>query len=166
MSPKPKVLYHGSSSKIDGLLQPILKQDSPDHVHTKASVFATDRKDVASLFMFPFKEHVASIGFEEDTAFICIWGAQEEFKTKDRGGYLCVLPTDTFEKVGKEYEWQSFESVKPLEVKKYDSVIDGMLSCGTKVYFINDEKMMDKIRDNVGNRMPILKQLDPHHPHK
>ena len=161
MFQKLEVLYHGSSTRIEGPLQPILKQDSPDHIHTKASVFATDRKDVASLFMFPFKEHIASIGFEDDTAFICIWGTPEEFKAKDKGGYLYTLPVDTFEKVGKEYEWQSFESVKPVKVEKHDSVINGMLACGAKVYFINDEETMNRIRDNVGNRMPILKQLDP-----
>ncbi|MBI4158158.1 MAG: hypothetical protein HY505_00855 [Candidatus Yanofskybacteria bacterium] len=159
---KPQKLYHGSSSEIKGSLQPVLKQDSPDHIHTRASVFATERIDIASLFMFPFKENIASIGFEEGTAFICVWGTPEEFKVKNRGGYLYTLPVDTFEKVGKEYEWQSFESINPLEVKKYDSVIDGILSCGAKVYFINDEKIMDKIRDNVGHRMPILQGLKPY----
>jgi len=163
-SQKPQVLYHGSFCRIDGSLEPILKQDSSDHIHTRASVFATDRKDVASLFMFPFKEHIASIGFEDGTAFICVWGTSEGFSPKDKGGYLYTLPSNTFEKVGKEYEWQSFESVKPLEVKKYDSVIDGMFSCGAKIYFIDNEETMNKIRNNVGNRIPILQKLEPHQP--
>lgn len=164
MFQKPKVLYHGSSGHIDGLLQPILKQDSPDHVHTRASVFATDRADIASLFMFPFKEHIASIGFEKNIAYICIWGTSEEFTPKDKGGYLYILPIDTFEKVGKNYEWQSFEPVKSVEVRHFKSVIEGMISCGVKVYFINDDRVFDKIRDNKNKRMPVLQNLDPYKP--
>lgn len=161
MSQKLKVLYHGSSSIINGLLEPVFRQDSPNHVHTRASVFATDRPDVASLFMFPFKEHIASIGFEESVAFICIWGTPEEFVAKDKGGFLYTILSDNFEKVGKKYEWQSFVPVHPIEMKHFDSVIDGMISCGAKIYFVNDDKIMDQIRDSVGNRMPILEKLKP-----
>ena len=160
MRQKPKILYHGSSTKIDGPLTPVFEKRTLDHVHRRPAVFATERKDIAALFMFPL-DVLASIGFEGDMAYICIWGTQKEFALKDKGGYLYTLSSDTFEKVGKEYEWQSFESVRPLEVKKYDSVVDGMVSCGAKIYFINDERVMDKIWDNKGNRTPILKQLTP-----
>lgn len=156
---KPQKLYHGSFHEIDGPLQPIFIQDSPDHIHTRAAVFATDRADVASLFMFPFKEHIASIGFEQGIAYICIWGTSEEFVSKDKGGYLYILSGDTFEKVGKEYEWQSFEAVLPVEVRRYKSVIQGMIQCGVQVYFINDESIFDQIRDNKDHRMPIIKKL-------
>jgi len=157
---KPKILYHGSEYFIGDSLTPVFEKRTLDHVHRRPAVFATERKDIAALFMFPL-DILASIGFEGDVAYICIWGTAEEFISKDKGGYLYTLPSDTFNKFGKEYEWQSFESVKPLEVKRYDSVTEGMLSCGAKVYFINDEEIMDKIRDNVGNRIPILKGLKP-----
>ena len=158
MFQKPKFLYHGSPYKIEGLLRPVLKQDSSDHIHSQPSIFATERVDIASLFMFPI-DTLASIGFEHDIAFICIWGTREEFRPKDNGGYLYTLSADTFKKIGKNYEWQSFESVKPLEIKKYDSVIEGIISCGAKVYFVNDNDIFDRIRDNKNNRMPILKNL-------
>lgn len=159
---KPPFLYHGSFQSVDGPLKPILKQDSPDHIHTRASVFATDRADIASLFMFPFNEHIASIGFEQSMTYICIWGTPEEFITKDKGGYLYILPIDTFEKVGKEYEWQSFEAILPIEVRRYKSVIQGMIQCGAQVYFINNESVFDQIRDNKDHRMTILKDLKPY----
>lgn len=158
MYTKPQKVYHGSSNQIDGSLQPILKQDSPDHIHTRASVFATERIDVASLFMFPF-ENIASIGLEQDIAYICIWGTHEEFISKDRGGFMYVLPGTIFEKIGKEYEWQSFSPVVPLEVRKYDSVIDGIMECGAQVYFINDDPLFDRIVADKDNRAPILKEL-------
>ncbi|MDP3792590.1 MAG: hypothetical protein Q8Q89_02570 [bacterium] len=159
MFQKPKILYHGSSQKVDGSLQPILKQDSPDHVHTRASVFATERINTAALFMFLFKDHIASIGLEQGIAYICIWGTAEEFAPHDKGGYIYILPSDSFEKIGKEYEWQSFEPVQPIEVKKFKSVIDGMIECGVQVYFINDDKIFDQIRDNKDDRISILKKL-------
>lgn len=155
---KPSFLFHGSSRLIEGFLQPVLEHKTFDHIHGRPAVFATARIDIASLFMFPL-DVLASIGFEEDVAYICIWGTSEEFSLKDKGGFLYVLPADKFEKVGKEYEWQSFEAVQPLEVKKFESVIDGMIQCGAHVYFINDNDVFDQIRDNKESRMPILKKL-------
>ena len=159
MENKPQFLYHGSQFKIDGPLRPILKEGGADYIHTKPAVFATERMDLAALFMFPFEEHIASIGFENDIAYICIWGTREGFGQIDNGGYVYVLPSDTFEKVGKKYEWQSFEEVMPIEVKYFNSTILGMMNCGVKVYFINNEKVFDQIRDNKKNRMPILREL-------
>ncbi|HEY4507092.1 MAG TPA: hypothetical protein VJH71_02990 [Candidatus Paceibacterota bacterium] len=158
---KPEKLYHGSSRKIEGLLIPILNQDSPDHVHTRASVFGTDRVDLAALFMFssPIRS-IFSIGFEQGIAYICIWGSSaEDFMGGDHEGFIYVLPSETFEKVGKEYEWQSFEAVKPQEVKHYQSVIEGMIECAVQVYFINDDPTFDLIVTNKFNRAPILKNL-------
>ena len=151
-------LYHGSPSEIKGELKPVLKHSTLEHVHTKPAVFATERIDVASLFMFPLGV-LASIGFEQDIAYICIWGKPEEFKLKDKGGYVYIFLSENFEQVGKDYEWQSFIPVIPKEVKRFESVIDGMIACGAQVYFINDEKIMDAIVANKDNRASILKTL-------
>lgn len=173
METKPEKLYHGSSHKIDGPLKPVLIQDSPEHIHEKPAIFGTERADVAALFMFPL-DTLASIGFEQDIAYICIWGTVEEFTqprfsknsksgagqaSKDKGGYLYVLPMETFEKVGKEYEWQSFTAVEPIEIKSYDSAIDGMIQNGAQVYFINNNAIFDQIVNNKSHRSPILKTL-------
>ncbi|MEX1064020.1 MAG: hypothetical protein WD898_00515 [Candidatus Paceibacterota bacterium] len=160
MDTGPTYLYHGSGQKIVENLQPTMEKSTLDHTHTRPAVFATERKDVASLFMFPL-DTLASIGFENGLAYICIWGTREEFKPHDKGGYLYTLLMDSFEKVGKEYEWQSFEKVKPKKVEYFKSVIDGMIECGACVYFINDEEVFDQIRDNKENRIPILRQLIP-----
>ena len=155
---KPKKLYHGSSNKIEGALKPILQHGTLEHVHTNPAVFATARIDVASLFMFPI-DILASIGFEKDIAYICIWGTAEEFSSKDRSGFMYVLPSDSFEKVGKEYEWQSFEEVLPEEVKEYPSVITGMIENRVQVYFITDDQVFDRIVQEKDNRAPILQQI-------
>ena len=155
---KPSKLYHGTSRRISGAFKPLLKKDTEDAVHTKAAVFATERIDLAALFMFPF-DHLASIGFEEDIAYICIWGTAEEFDEKDTGGFIYVLPSETFEKVGKDYEYQSFEAVEPEATKVFESVIDGMMACGVQVYFIDDEATFDEIVANKKNRAPLLKTL-------
>ncbi|MDP3954327.1 MAG: hypothetical protein Q8Q06_02830 [bacterium] len=155
---KPEKIYHGSSEKINGALKPALNHTTLEHVHDAPAVFGTDRIDVSALFMFPMNA-LASIGFEQDIAYICIWGVPEEFSQKDKGGYIYVLPTETFEKVGKDYEWQSFVEVTPTEIKEFGSVIDGMLECGVQVYFINDENTMDSIVAQKDNRAPILPSL-------
>ena len=151
-------LYHGSPNKIEGELKPILKHSTLEHIHNKPAVFATERIDVASLFMFPL-DTLASIGFEQDIAYICIWGTSEEFISKDKGGYIYIFSSDKFEQVGKDYEWQSFVTVLPKEVKEYSSVIDGMIENNVQVYFINDNSKFDKIEAEKDNRAPILKEI-------
>lgn len=153
----PTKLYHGSAREIKGSLEPVLMQGS-DYLHTRAAVFATARKDLASLFMFPF-DHIASIGFEQDVAYICIWGTLADFLPRDKGGYLYVLNPEGFEKIGKDYEWQSFNAVKPEEVVRFDSVINGMMECGAQVYFINDDAIFDEVYKNKDCRAPILSSL-------
>jgi hypothetical protein len=154
-------LYHGSSHKIEGALQPVLRSGSSDYIHTKPAVFATARKDIASLFMFPFEGSIASISFENDIAYICTWGTPEEFAPKDHGGFLYILPATKFEKVGKEYEWQAFEPIAPIAIKEFSSAITGMIECGAQVYFINDEKIFDRIVADKDHRTPILAKLIP-----
>jgi hypothetical protein len=158
MQNKPQQLYHGSSNRIDGPLKPVLIEDNLDYVHNKPAVFATERQDIAAVFMFP-ADVLASIGYESDIAYICIWGTKQEFASKDKGGFLYVLPVDTFEKAGKEYEWQSFVEVKPTKVERFGSVIDGMMQCKAQVYFINDDSIFDRIVAVKNNRAPILKGL-------
>jgi hypothetical protein len=155
---KPAKLYHGSETYLEGPLTPVLLKSSPDHAHDRAAVFATEREDVAALFMFPF-EFIASIGFENDTAYIYVWGTPEEFAPKDHGGFIYVLPGGAFQKIGKEYEWQSFEPVAPIEVKQFDSAFSGMMRCGEQVYFVNDDAMFDRVVAEKHNRAPFLKDL-------
>src|SRR6266481_438348 len=155
---KPEKLYHGSSRKISDALKPVLRGSTADHVHSTPAVFATARKDIAAVFMFPLTT-LASVGFEQDIAYICIWGSMEEFKPKDQGGFMYILPSANFEKVGKEYEWQAFHEVMPVEVQEFKSVVDGMMECGAQVYFINDEALFDRIVSEKDRRAPILRQL-------
>ena len=88
---KPVVLYRGSRRRREGPVVPILKQTTSEHTHTRPVIFSTERKDLAALFMFPL-EALCSVGFEQDIAYICIWGTPEEFKPKDKGGFIYVLP--------------------------------------------------------------------------
>jgi hypothetical protein len=161
----PEKLYHGSGTYIEGPLMPMLEQSTSDHVHVRAAVFATEREDVAALFMSP-PGVLLSIGFENDIAYICIWGTREEFAAKDHAVFMYVLPGDSFEKIGKEYEWQSFEPVTPIDVKKFDSALDGMMLCGVEVYFVNDDAVFDRIIAEKGNRAPILRELVSENQHR
>jgi hypothetical protein len=158
MAIKPEKLYHGSSRRIEGPLEPVLLHGTSDHIHERPAVFATERADVAGLFMFQ-AETLASVGFEQNIAYICIWGTAEEFAPKDKLGFLYVLPSATFEKIGKEYEWQSFDPVAPLEIKEFHKTIEGMIELEIQVYFINDDAVFDKIVADKDNRAPILKEL-------
>jgi len=152
------ILYHGSAHEIKGELKPVLKHSTLEHIHNKPAVFATERIDIASLFMFPL-DTLASVGFEQDIAYICIWGKPEEFTLSDKGGCIYVFSSDIFELIGKDYEWQSFLPALPKEVKRFNSVISGMIYCGAQVYFIDDESTMDRIVADKDNRASILKDL-------
>lgn len=154
----PELLYHGSAERIDGPLAPMLRHGSADHVHERAAVFATERADLASLFMIP-SDALSSIGFEQDVSYICIWGTPEEFAAHDSGGWLYVLPGEKFEKIGKWYEWQSFESVTPSDIRRHVSVIDGMIENGAQVYFVNDDPTFDAIVRDKDRRAPLLARL-------
>ena len=74
-------------------------------------------------------------------------------------GFLYILPGENFQKIGKEYEWLSLEAVSPMDTMKFPSVIDGMIECGAHVYFIDDEKLFDRIVAEKDNRTPILATL-------
>ena len=155
---KPSKLYHGSNVRILGHFKPVLQHGTLDHIHTRPAVFATARLDIAALFMFPI-EILHSIGFERDIAYICIWGTSKDFKLKDIGGFIYTFSSESFEKVGKEYEWQSFKKVTPLEIKEYSQVIDGMIECGVQVYFINNNGIFDRIVEQKNKRASILQEL-------
>lgn len=154
----PAPLYHGSSRLIEGPLEPVLVAGTEDHTHERASVFGTELRSVAALFMFPM-EALASIGFEEGVAYICIWGTPEEYASKDAPGYLYVLPADTFEKVGKGYEWQSFSPATPQEIVTYPSALESLITEGVQVYFVNDDATFDRIVADKERRMPVLRTL-------
>ena len=152
----PHELYHGSSNRIEGALTPILQHTTDDHVHTRSSLFATERKDLATLFMISPKA-LCSIGFEHDIAYMCLWGTSETSASQDQAGFLYTLPTITFEKIGKGYEWQSFESVVPSHVTEYPSALDGMMACGVQLYFIDDDATFDRTVEEKDNRAPLLR---------
>ncbi len=158
MSPKPTHLYHGSLHKITGPLEPILLASSPNHIHTEAAVFATENIAIASLFLSPV-ETLVSVGFEEGIAYICIWGTPEEFREKDTGAYMYILPAKTFEKRGKAYEWQSREAVVPDEVRFLPSVLDGMKELGVQIYFITDDELFDRIQAQTDGRLEMLESV-------
>lgn len=155
---KPVKLYHGSSHETRGLLKPVLEHKTLDHVHKKAAVFATERLDIAALFMFPM-EILASQGFENDIPYICIWGRRTDFAKRKMDGFIYVLPYAKFKRIGKDYEWQSFEKVSPIRTIHFDSAIEGMMDCGVQVYFINDDEVFDRIFANKESRAHILKEL-------
>lgn len=155
---KPAVLYHGSTREVNGPLKPILQHKTEEYVHDKPAVFATARKDLAAMFMFPM-DILASIGIEDDVGYICIWGKAKDFEPKDKGGFLYILPSEKFKKIGKEHEWQAFEKIEPVDIVHFPSVIDGMIACGVQVYFIDDNKIFDKIREEEEHRKPLLKKL-------
>jgi hypothetical protein len=155
---KPLKLYHGSSYEINGPLKPVLEHKTLDHIHKKAAVFATERFDIAALFMLPM-EMLASQGFEQDIPYICIWGTGTDFAKRKMKGFVYVLPSAKFKRIGKDYEWQSFENVSPIKTMHFDSAIEGMMKCGVQVYFINDDEIFDMIFANKENRSSILKGL-------
>ena len=142
---KPPFLYHGSSDIIEEL-EPRTKPHR-EKVEGKL-VFATPYIEDASMFLqkAALSGHFLIEG--ERVAYALIVGSREEFEKTDKGGYIHVLPNDTFEPSphnGMSSEWVSKEPVKPVKELKYDSALEAMIGNGVQVYFV-DMDTYNKIR--------------------
>ncbi len=156
----PATLYHGSPSKIDGALQPVHLPPDEDRIHPGPAVFATAHKGLASQFMLS-PDILSSFGYEQDIPFVCVWGTPEEALAKDTGGYLYELPSETFAKIGKEYEWISDVAVTPTHITHYPSALRGMHENGVRIYFITDDGLFDRIQRDKMHRLETLNEITP-----
>ncbi len=116
----PKVLYHGSSNKLEGCkLQPSLGKDSEERPENNLlAVYATDRKDLAIVMGIlgckdVFGGSIDSYQKEKLNAIIYGKFPKQEFI------YLHRLPIKTFKQTKIDaHQFVSDVAVKPIKTEK------------------------------------------------
>lgn len=156
---KPPFLYHGSPHKIEEL-EP---QTKPHREKEEGElVYATSELTDAIMFLQKTDLTGHFIINNEKVAYVIVVGDREKFMERDRGGHVYVLPSDRFKPSphkGMSNEWVSKESVKPVEVKEYNSALDAMIENGVQVYFL-DKATYQQIRRAEDHGYSILKNLE------
>lgn len=156
---KPPFLYHGSPHSEIEEFEPRISKGSGEKYG--ALVYATQDLATASIFMFSGRVKGWAGGRFNDVPCVLISMSRDEFIKNDKGGYIYILPSDTFSiESGRglgEYEWASKERVKPIKKLEYPSALDAMLENGVQVYFVDKEKYR-KIEESKD--YSILKRLE------
>lgn len=154
---KPPFLYHGSTHKDVGELEPrSKKQRDPQEGR---AVFATQELSLATVFM----AEVGNCGLFWDIPYAVIPGTREDFIKRDKGGQVYVVSSEGFQcdpaKGLGRYEWKNEEKVKPVKTLEYKSALDAMIESGVQVYFV-DAKTLADIKDSKDHGWAILNKLE------
>jgi hypothetical protein len=146
-SKAPKFVYHGSPNGEIKEFTPRVSLGTGEKYGPQ--VYASDNKITAKMFMADVGRSWSTGKTANNTLYAIIPLSRKEFVKKDKGGFLYTLPGKTFSSdpnrgMGNE-EWASPVAVKPIEVNKFDSVLDAMIDDGVQVYFVSDELYKEMI---------------------
>ncbi len=159
---KPEVLYVGTQTPNIQELKPM------EGRHRGGGegpvIFSTPDKALASVFMVEgHNDDWTTIGYYSDILCVVICMDREEFITRDKGGVVYEVPSDTFDynpDLGMgEKEWTSSEPVKPTKETKYPSALDTMIENGVNVYFV-DKDTFSKINSADDYGLGILLSME------
>lgn len=156
---KPPFFYHGSPHGAIEEFEPRVSKGSGEKYG--ALVYATQDLATASVFMAKV-EREWSAGRFNNISYVLIPMSRDKFIENDKGGYIYVLPSDTFiTETGRgmgEYEWASKEKVKPVKKIEYVSALDAMIENGVQVYFV-DMETYERIKTSEDHGFSIIKNL-------
>lgn len=134
---KPPVLYHASQNGDIQVFTPRTERTRDPNEGPR--VFATPSKALATVFSVNTDDSWANSGTISDVPYMII-SDRARFESLDTGGYIYVLPTDTFEndptKGLGELEWTSAVPVVPISKEHIQSGLGAMLDAGVQVYFL------------------------------
>lgn len=157
---KPEFVWHGSPKA--GIEEFFPRVSIGTGSEFGAKVYASNDLATASMFMADVGK-TWSAGEINGTPYAIIPLTKEEFLDRNnKGGFLYKLPGETFFSDPKrgmgEKEWASSVPVKPIEVKKIDSVLDVMIENRVQVYFVTDEQYQE-MRSSGQPSWTFLKNL-------
>lgn len=157
---KPSILYHGSPrGEIEEFESRVSKGSGEKY---GAFVYASPDLATASIFMIGVEGGWLT-GRLGDVPYVLIPMPRDEFIKNDRGGYVYVLPSDTFNTEADrgllQYEWASKEKVKPVQKLEYSSALDTMLENGIQVYFV-DKDTYQKFKESKDHGHSKLIKID------
>lgn len=156
---KPKFLYHSSPNRSIQTFEPMVSTGSGEKYGAK--VYATPNKALSSIFLCNIRKPWSAGVYGNNVMVAKIPYTREEFMTRDTGGTMYILPSDTFELNEDELdgaEWASSEPVTPTEKEEYDSALEAMIENGVQVYFVDDETMQ-RIYETENGGIEILQTL-------
>lgn len=156
---KPLLLYHGSPRGDIEKFEPRVSGGSGEQYG--ALVYAAPDMATASIFMAKV-EGEWSAGRFSGIPYALIPMSRDEFMKNDAGGFIYILPSDTFSfERGRgmgEYEWASKDKVVPIRKIQYSSALEAMLENGVQVYFV-DQNIFRGIKKSEDHGLRILRQV-------
>lgn len=155
---KPPFLYHGSPNGEIEEFEPKISGGSGERYG--ALVYAAPDIATASIFMANIKGNW-SAGRFSGVPYALIPMPWDKFIKNDAGGFIYVLPSDTFNfERGRgmgEYEWASKDKVVPIRKIQYPSALEAMLENGAHVYFVGQDTFRG-IKKSEDHGLWILRQ--------
>lgn len=162
--PKPKLLYHASSSGNVEEFEP--RERFKRRADDPPQVFGASTEAVASMMLAPGNDAWHKSGsYDGQRTWTFIYADTEEFRKADTGGYIYELPPEDFTcdpHIGLGVaEWTTTKPVKPRgKPKYYKSSIEAMLQHGVQVYKV-DQETFHRFRDEDEDDIALLKNLKP-----
>jgi hypothetical protein len=157
---KPKVLYHASSNRNLGTIEPRAKSVRDES--EGPVVFASPDKAGVTKFLVPSNDSwTRKMRFGD--VHIHIISNRERYEEADRGGTIYHLSPDTFEldktRGGGKDEWTSKKRVIPIDKEVYDSGLQAQLNNGVQVFFV-DKATFDRINQSTDHGNEIIRGLE------
>lgn len=144
---KPTELYHGSPR--GDIEEFIPKISSGSGEAAGPQVYASQDRLIATIFTCNLRGIRWGVRMIGTTLHVSIVLTREEFMERDTGGYIYVLPSDSFvsdSSIGLgEDEWASPVPVKPLRKIRIESSLNAMLESSVKVYFVTLDQYLKMI---------------------
>lgn len=163
---KPEVLYVAAHTPNLEELKPMEGRSRGGN--EGAIIFSTPDKALASAFLVEgHSDDWMTIGYYSDIPCVVICMDRDEFVTRDTGGVMYEVSSDTFDynsNLGMgDKEWTSSEPVKPTKETYYQSALDTMIENGVNVYFV-DRDTFSKINsaDDYGLSILLSRESENH----
>ena len=134
-----KYLYHGSTHKNLKVLQPVFNDNVPSQGE---HVFATTRKDYASVYLLPHKCGPMYVDTDKNPVAVFINNSLQEITEHDKGGAIYTVSADGFVNTVQpgleESELVNPNTVNIINKETYSSSLDAFKKNGVELYLIND----------------------------
>lgn len=156
---KPPVLYHGSANGDIEIFTPRVSGGTGEAAGPQ--IYASQDRVIGIIFTANV-DGSWSVCTIEGVPHVIIPMTQEDFVARDTGGYLYMLPADSFESDCKTglgpKEWASPVPVVPSGKIRIESSLNEMEKEGVQVHFVDKERYLALIKE--GKRGPeILREL-------
>lgn len=149
------ILYHATQNKNLTIIepQPTLSLDK----YIGDFVFATKIKNMALMYLVPHG-FPTLMNPNDKEPNIVISANPVHFKSKDKGGAIYELPSESFidtpQKGLSEFEMVSTKAVEPISKQVITSTLHALTNAGISIHFVN-EKTFNKLIEDPNQQRSI-----------